>query len=216
MVQSNKVYLPQEVLLVSTCLASRQINAIRLGLRIRLLPPANCIHPLWSLYILKTLSALLLVITILTTACAPKSEVDKAQAEAKELAAKVESLERQNNEQRTRISELETAVKQQSGKLAAAQQQLDRKPSMPVRVSLRKALLGGGYVAVFSTTVKQDFPILVTVRSKALGTSKQYRVNLSSTGTTEMGTSDGFNVDPDDELFLENTNFESATLTFKK
>ena len=153
---------------------------------------------------------------MLTTACAPKSEVDKAQAEARELAAKVESLERQNNEQRTRISELETAVKQQSGKLAAAQQQLDRKPPMPVRVSLRKALLGGGYVAVFSTTVKQDFPVLVTVKSKALGTSKQYRVNLSSTGTTEMGTSDGFNVDPDDELFLENTNFESATLTFKK
>ena len=87
---------------------------------------------------------------------------------------------------------------------------------MPVKVSLRKALLGGGYVAVFSTTVKQDFPILVTVRSKALGTSKQYRVNLSSAGTTEMGTSDGFDVDPDDELFLENTNFESATLTFKK
>ena len=28
-VQSNKVYLPQEVLLVSTDLASRQINAIR-------------------------------------------------------------------------------------------------------------------------------------------------------------------------------------------
>ena len=27
--QSNKVYLPQEVLLVSTDLASRQINAIR-------------------------------------------------------------------------------------------------------------------------------------------------------------------------------------------
>jgi hypothetical protein len=28
-VQSNKVYLPQEVLLVSNSLASRQINAIR-------------------------------------------------------------------------------------------------------------------------------------------------------------------------------------------
>ena len=39
---------------------------------------------------------------------------------------------------------------------------------------------------------------------------------MSSTGTTEMGTSDGFNVDPDDELLLENTNYESARLSFKK
>jgi outer membrane murein-binding lipoprotein Lpp len=166
--------------------------------------------------ILKIRAALLVAVSIVVGACAPRSEVDKAQTEAKELAAKVGWLERQNDEQRKRITELEAAAAQQSAKLASAQQQLDRKPAIPVKVRLRPALLGGGYVAVFSTTIKQDFPILVTVKSKALGTSKQYRVNMSSTGTTEMGTSDGFNVDPDDELLLENTNYESARLSFKK
>jgi outer membrane murein-binding lipoprotein Lpp len=161
-------------------------------------------------------SAVLLAITLALAACAPKSEVEKAQAEAKELSAKVAELERVNESQRRKIADLEAAIQFQTSKLAAAQQQLERKPALPVKVGLRRALLGGGYVAVFSTTIKQDFPVLVTVRSKALGTSKQFRVNLTSTGTTEMGASEGFSVDPEDELLLENTNYESATVTFKK
>ena len=161
-------------------------------------------------------TALALILSLSLIACAPKSEVDKAQAEAAELSKKVSHLERLNEEQRRRIDDLELAVRQQTGKLAAAQQQLDRKPPMPVKVSLRKAFLGGGYVAVFSTTIKQDFPILVTVKSKALGTSKQFRLNLSSTQSTEMGRSEGLSIEPEDEVFIENTSYESATLRFQK
>lgn len=165
---------------------------------------------------MKIKTVLILVVALAFSACAPKSEVEKAQAESAELTKKVVQLERTNQEQRQRIDSLESAVKLQLGKLAAAQQQLERKPPMPVKVSLRKALLGGGYVAVFSTTIKQDFPVLVTVRSKALGTSKQFRVNLISTQTTDLGRNEGLHIEPEDEVFIENSNYENAILRFQK
>ena len=87
---------------------------------------------------------------------------------------------------------------------------------MPVKIGLRKALLGGGNIAAFSTTIKEDFPILVTVKSKALGTSKQFRLNLSASSATEVGASNGVQIDFEDEIIVENTNYRTSTYRFSK
>jgi len=143
---------------------------------------------------LRTISAALLSVALGLFGCVPKADLDKANVEVEQLTTKVAQLEKAN-------AELEA--------------KLNRKPSMPVKVSLRKPIIGTGYVAVFATTVKQDFPILVTIKSKALGTAKQVRVNLSGLGTTELGSTDGIRIDPEDELLLENTHYESATVKFQ-
>ena len=150
---------------------------------------------------MRTSSLFALIALLGIGACAPKADLDKAQAEVAQLSAKVTQLEKANEEQRQRIAKLEAIA--------------SRKPAMPVKVGLRKAFLGSGYVAVFSTTIKQDFPILVTFTSKALGTFKQIRVNLTSSVPTELGRAEGVNVEPEDEVLLENTNYESAHLTLR-
>ena len=165
---------------------------------------------------MRKLPFVILFASLALLGCAPKADLDKAKAEIEQLTSKVATLERLNTEQYQRITELEAVAGRAASKLAAAEQQLNRKPAMPVRVSLRKGLLGTGYVVVFSTTIKQDFPVLVTVKSKALGTTKQIRVNLSGNGTTEVGSNEGLSVDLEDEMILENTNYESATLKFKQ
>jgi hypothetical protein len=147
------------------------------------------------------LSKLILISSIFFSGCVPKSDYESAKAEIESLKARISTINQENAEQRIRIAQLE--------------QKISRKPPMPVRVALRKALVGGGNIAVFSTTIKQDFPILVTVNSKALGTSKQIRVNLSGSGTTEVGPSDGLSIDSEDELTIENTNYETAKLRFR-
>lgn len=173
---------------------------------------------------------LLIGCTALLAACVPKSDLDTAKSEIERLRGQVSQLEKQNEELRAQVVQAveglttakarNEALQTQAGKaaegLAAAQERLSRKPPMPVTVSLRKAMLGGGYVAVFSTTVKQDFPVLVTVRSPALGTSKQFRVQLNASGTSELGRAEGAVVDIDDELLIENANFEPATLKFRR
>ena len=132
--------------------------------------------------------------------CAPKADLDKASAEIARLNAEVSQLNRLNEEQRAKLTLLE--------------EQVARKPLLPVTVRLRPALLGTGHVAVFNTTIKQDFPILVTVKSKSLGTSTQRRVNLSAASATELGRSEGFFVEPEDELVLENQRYETSRLSF--
>ena len=166
---------------------------------------------------------LLVVFFALLAGCAPKSDLDKATAEVQRLTERVKHLDELNNTQREKIlglekanSELNDRIGRASERLASAEQQLARKPQMPVSVSLRKALLGGGYVAVFVTTVKQDFPILVTVKSKALGTSQQFRVNLPATGTAELGRAEGASIEPADELLLENQNYEPRRVAFSR
>jgi hypothetical protein len=141
-----------------------------------------------------------LLLAVALAACAPRADLDKATAEVARLKEEVSSLNRLNEEQRSRIASLE--------------KQLARKPQLPVKVSLRRAYLGSGHVAVFATTVKEDFPILVTVKSKALGTTQQFRVNLSATTASELGRSEGASIDPADELTLENQNYETSVVRF--
>ena len=143
----------------------------------------------------------------LLAGCVPKSDLDAAQAANAELKNQVAAKDQQIAANNQKIAELES-------RLSATTRQLERKPAMPLRVGLRKALLGGGYIAVFSTTVKQELPLLVTLNSKALGTTKQFQLRVPESGTAELGSMEGALIDPSDEIVVENTNYEKATFHF--
>jgi hypothetical protein len=98
--------------------------------------------------------------------------------------------------------------------LSAAEIMLDRKPDMPVRVSFRRAHLGPGFVAVFSTTIKQDIPILVTVKSKALGTTQRFPLHLSQAVPSELGHAEGVAIDSGDEITVTNSNYDPLAVVF--
>ncbi|MBI4825154.1 MAG: hypothetical protein HY807_01845 [Nitrospirae bacterium] len=136
---------------------------------------------------------LVLLSSLLFVACVSKSEFEKAQAE--------------NSNLRAQIAELQS-------KLSEAKSELERKPAMPVKVTFRQALLGPGFVAVFNTTIKQDFPVLVTVKSKALGISQKFKLRLSYVATSELGHSEGVTIEAGDEVIVENNNYEPLVVVF--
>ena len=128
----------------------------------------------------------LLILSLLTlVACSPKSDVDEAKREAERLKAENAELKAQ----------------------------LAKKPAIPVSMSLRKAMMGPGYVAMFNTTVKSSVSVLVTVKSAALGTVKKFELHLNPNVTTELGHAEGAVIENGDTITVENNNYSSVTFT---
>ena len=128
----------------------------------------------------------LLTFSLLTlAACSPKSDVDQAKREAERLKAENAQLKAE----------------------------LAKKPVLPVKMSLRKAMMGPGYVAIFNTTVKNPVPVLVTVKSAALGTAKKFELHLNPNTPAELGHLEGAVIENGDSITLENNNYSSASFT---
>lgn len=85
---------------------------------------------------------------------------------------------------------------------------LSKKAALPVKVSFRKAWFGPGYVAMFETTIKNSVPILVTVKSAALGTVKRFELHLNQYIPTELGAV----IEKGDIIVLENDNYSTAVV----
>ncbi len=126
---------------------------------------------------------LLLVSLLALSACAPQSDLDEAKREIERLKVENEQLKAQ----------------------------LAKKPALPVTMSLRKAMMGPGHVAMFNTTVKSPVSVLVTVKSAALGTTKKFELHLSPSIPTELGYTDGAAIEQGDTITLENNNYSPAT-----
>jgi hypothetical protein len=153
--------------------------------------------------------SLIICTTLVISACVPKSEFEAAKRVNDELNAKIEELQMENSQLKTQLERLQGEGEQLKSKLA-------EKPKLPVTMSLRKALTGPGYVAIFQTTVKARVPVLATVKSTALGTSKRFELHLDPVGQTELGHLEGAVIEPGDVIILENTNFSPAAFTLPK
>lgn len=138
-----------------------------------------------------------ILLLLMLVACSPKSEVDQTKRVA-------ESLKAEN-------AELKASLKAEKAENAELKSQLAKKPALPVNMSLRKAMMGPGYVAKFSTTVKDSVPVIVTVKSAALGTTKRFELHLNPITTTELGHAEGATIEKGDTITIENNNFSPAT-----
>lgn len=150
---------------------------------------------------MKTLLSLC-TIALLLCGCVPKSELEKAQNDLAAAQGKIQALE---NDLRRTQAELKTA-----------RATLAKKPALPVQVNFRKAAMGPGYVAIVSTTIKKDFPVLVRVASKAIGRTKEYRLDLSFTHPTEVGHAEGSPIEEGDEVEITNNDYEPLTIVFSR
>lgn len=135
---------------------------------------------------------LIIASAILLSACAPKSDLDAA---------------------KNQITQLESVVAQLQAENTQLKAQVDKKPELPVTLSLRKAMMGPGLVAVFNTTVKSPVSVLAIVKSAALGTTKQFELHLNPAAATELGHMEGATIEAGDTITLENKNFSTATFT---
>jgi hypothetical protein len=127
--------------------------------------------------------------------------------------AELQRLRVENSQLKSQVALLQFQVGQANTHLQETKLQLAKKPAMPVKIGFRKALMGAGYVAVLNTTIKQDFPVVVIFKSKSLGTTNKFQVNLSQSTPSEIGHLQGATIFPGDEIFVENTQFESISAT---
>jgi outer membrane murein-binding lipoprotein Lpp len=146
-------------------------------------------------------SSAAVILLVFATGCVSRSELDRANQEILVLRAQVSQLQRDLADATARLSAAETAAA--------------RKPPLPVRLSFRRAVTDPSFVAVFETVLKTNLPVLVTWKSKALGTSRQFPLSLPALGGTELGYLQGAAIQPGDEIIMSNTNYEPITQTFR-
>ena len=163
----------------------------------------------------------------LLSACAPKSEVDEANKKIAELQAQTAAAQAETEKikaqaaaaqaEAERVKVEAEAAKNENQNLEAQNSQLqakvDEKPELPVTVSFRKAMTGPGNVAVLNTTVKSNVPVLITLHSAALGTSKTFERHLDPSHTTELGHLEGAVIENGDTITIENQNYSPVTFT---
>jgi len=128
------------------------------------------------------------------------------QTENGQLKLQVEGLQGEGAQLKSRVENLE-------GEGAQLKSELAKKPMLPVTLSLRQALTGPGYVAVFNTTVKSPVAVLATVKSAALGTSKKFELHLTPLRPTELGYLEGAVIERGDVIILENTSYSPGIFT---
>ena len=125
----------------------------------------------------------LFLLPLSLAACSQKQDVDTVKGETERLRA-------------------------ENAKLKA---QLAKVSALPVSMSLRKAKMGPGYVAAFTSN---PMSILVTVKSTALGTVKKFEVHqINPLVPMELSYSEGAVIEKGDTIILENKNYSSLTLT---
>lgn len=134
-------------------------------------------------------------------ACVPKSQADQLVAENTRLQSQVIELQAQ-------VSKLNAELSATKSRLSDAGARLARKPEMPVQVRFRRALTGPGFVAIFNTTIKQGFPVVVRFHSTALGTDKSFQLNLDPNSPRELGHLEGAAIYSGDQLTVENNLYE--------
>jgi len=161
------------------------------------------------------------------SACAPKSEIDDAnkkiaelQAQAAAAQAETEKIKAQALAAKTEAERIKAeveAAKNENKNLEDQNSQLqakaDEKPALPVTVSFRKAMMGPGNVAILNTTVKSTVPVLVTLHSAALGSSKTFELHLDPSLSTELGHLEGAVIENGDTITIENRNYSPVTFT---
>ena len=88
------------------------------------------------------------------------------------------------------------------------------KPSLPVKVMQRNALLAGGKVAVFTNTGNKTLSVLVVLENASFKERKRYDLVLSPGETKEIGGFEGWTVVPGETVRLTSDGYASASYTF--
>ena len=77
----------------------------------------------------------------------------------------------------------------------------------PATAQYRKALTGPGYVVMVNTTIKEDFPAILTVKNAAIGTEKRYEIFLKWRHKNQYGPLEGVMIYGGAEITLGNNNY---------
>jgi len=152
--------------------------------------------------------ALLALVALSVAACAPKSDLDAANAKLAEATANLTAANKTMADLRAQLSAAQRQISDQTA-------QLDILPPLPVSHSVRTSLLGSGLVVVFGNTAKKPMTVRVVVKKPALGNInvKGFELHLNPAVPCELGYAQGAVFEPGNIITLTSTNYATETFT---
>jgi uncharacterized protein YoxC len=111
----------------------------------------------------------------------------------------------------------EAALNAERFKAASAEAALDREkarlPPVPIRVGMRRAMLGNGLIGVFTNLSGKQLPVIVALRNPTTGAGKRLSIQVSPGGRSEIGSGEGWSFASGDQIGLVSAGFEPLRVT---
>ena len=133
-----------------------------------------------------------------------------ATTETKLAAAKEESVKR--------ITELENRLASTSAKVEELAPLAKQALTLPVTITMRKALLGSGRVYQFRNTSSEDLPVTIRLSNPSFTAAKTFDRVLDSNGkntATEIGHLEGWTGAPGDVIQIRSGGYDLMVKTFE-
>jgi hypothetical protein len=104
---------------------------------------------------------------------------------------------------------LEADLATTQARLHDAQQQLSKKPDVPIRLGLRPSTLGKGKVVLFKNMLAQPLSVAATFKNTNLNLEKSFRLDFGPDQEKQIGHLEGWQFESGDEITLVNQRFET-------
>lgn len=160
--------------------------------------------------------------TLKTELAVSKSETAKEAARVAELKSDLnltqtvaQSLAEKSTQLQSEVELKEKALAQEKligeSTQAALEREKSRPPIVPVRIEMRRSVMGRGLVAVLTNTSARQLPLLLSAQNPTTQTTKQLSLQIPPGGVIAVGHQEGWQFASGDRVLLHSADFEDLT-----
>lgn len=149
------------------------------------------------------------------TAAQLKGRTEELKAGTEELKSRTELLASATNTVAALKLDLEAQLKESQdlrSKLNEANVALAKKPVMPIRAAVRRAVLGDGLVLSIHNQSNRNLAFLVSCTNPTLKTTKTFRMDIAAGLAKELGHLEGWRFASGDIVVVSHNDYESAEI----
>jgi uncharacterized protein YlxW (UPF0749 family) len=159
---------------------------------------------------------MVVLLAALVAGCVSKSDLEQEQQHSAELQAALDRAQQQATTLQTQVEQLQKQVaslQAASASATAAAAATPAIPALPVTLLLQPVKGEPGYSVTLTTTVKQDFPIDLTLESKSAKTTKHKLFSLSQEGQTSFRFIEGVGFENGDVITVASQGYQPLVKT---
>lgn len=144
-----------------------------------------------------------------------KGRTEELKAQTEELKSRTELLAFATNTVAALKLDLEAQVKESQdlrAKLNEANAALAKKPVMPIRAAVRRAVLGDGLVLSIHNQSNRNLAFLVSCTNPTLKATKNFRMDIAAGMAKELGHLEGWRFASGDIVVVSHNDYEPAEI----
>lgn len=94
-------------------------------------------------------------------------------------------------------------------------EQLIKKPEMPISISVRQAIIGAGLVAQITNHSDKFLAVVATFENPTMNQKKSFRLDLSPKSGKEVGHLEGWTFATGDKVLIKHNDYEALNKTIQ-